>query len=67
MQAYSWEKIRDSKAVPYEDEGVVKGCTIQLKTHQDNLTNQDVYRLIHLMDQDISNIYFMKTDVIYTG
>lgn len=67
MQAYSWEKIRDSKAVPFDDNGITKGCTIQLKTHQDNNTNQDVYRLINLQDQDISNIYFMKTDVIFTG
>lgn len=28
MQAYSWEKIRDSKAVPFDDNGITKGCTI---------------------------------------
>ena len=35
MQAYSWDKIRDSKAIPYLDEnGNTKGCQIQLKTHK---------------------------------
>lgn len=68
MQAYSWEKIRESKAQPYKDENdVIKGCTIYLKTHQDNKTNQDMYRLINLKDQDVTNIYSTKTDVILTG
>lgn len=68
MESYSWDKIRESRAVPYfDDGGIAKGCTIQLKTHQDIRTNQDMYRLINLKDQDITNIYELKTDVIFAG
>jgi len=62
MRCYDWEYIRQSKALPYKDENnVIKGCMLQLKTSFDKSS------LIYLVDQEKSNIYFYRSDVVFTG